>query len=45
MSFFVTALATALWMLILVRLFSGAMQSNASVANAYVADITPPNMP
>jgi DHA1 family tetracycline resistance protein-like MFS transporter len=40
-SFFVTALATALWVLILVRLFSGAMQSNASVANAYVADITP----
>ena len=29
-------------MLIVVRLFSGAMQSNASVANAYVADITPP---
>ena len=42
LSFFVTALATALWMLIAVRLFSGAMQSNASVANAYVADITPP---
>jgi DHA1 family tetracycline resistance protein-like MFS transporter len=42
LSFFVTALATALWMLILVRLFSGAMQSNASVANAYVADITAP---
>lgn len=42
LSFFVTALATALWMLIVVRLFSGAMQSNLSVANAYVADITPP---
>jgi len=41
-SFFVTALATELWMLIVVRLFSGAMQSNVSVANAYVADITPP---
>ncbi len=41
-SFFVTALATALWMLIAVRLFSGAVQSNISVANAYVADITPP---
>ncbi|HEY4956340.1 MAG TPA: MFS transporter [Caldimonas sp.] len=40
LSFFVTALATELWMLIVVRLFSGAMQSNASVANAYVADIT-----
>ena len=42
LSFFVTALATALWMLIVVRLFSGAMQSNLSVANAYVADITAP---
>ncbi len=41
LSFFVTAIATALWMLIVVRLFSGAMQSNAAVANAYVADITP----
>ena len=35
-------LATALWMLIAVRLFGGAMQANAAVANAYVADITPP---
>lgn len=42
LSFFVTGLATALWMLIVVRLFSGAMQANAAVANAYVADITPP---
>jgi MFS transporter, DHA1 family, tetracycline resistance protein len=42
LSFFVTASATALWMLIVVRLFSGAMQANISVANAYVADITPP---
>ncbi len=41
LSFFVTALATALWMLIVVRLVSGAMQANAAVANAYVADITP----
>lgn len=42
LSFLATALATALWMLIVVRLVSGAMQSNISVANAYVADITPP---
>ncbi|WP_233151749.1 MFS transporter [Pelomonas sp. KK5] len=42
LSFFVTAMATALWMLIAVRLFSGAMQSNIAIANAYVADITPP---
>jgi DHA1 family tetracycline resistance protein-like MFS transporter len=41
-SFFVTAIATELWMLIGIRLFSGAMMSNAAVANAYVADITPP---
>ena len=40
LSFFVTALATSLWVLVVVRLFSGAMQSNISVANAYVADIT-----
>ncbi|MBA3624923.1 MAG: MFS transporter [Methylibium sp.] len=42
LTFFATALATALWMLIAVRLFGGAMQANAAVANAYVADITPP---
>ncbi|MCC6212529.1 MAG: MFS transporter [Burkholderiales bacterium] len=41
LSFLITGLATALWMLILVRLVSGAMQANISVANAYVADITP----
>lgn len=42
LSFIVTGMATALWMLIVVRLFSGAMQSNAAVANAYVADISAP---
>jgi len=42
LSFIVTGLATALWMLLVVRLFSGAMQANVSIANAYVADITPP---
>lgn len=42
LSFFVTGAATALWMLLVVRLFSGAMQANIAVANAYVADITPP---
>jgi len=42
LSFFATALATAVWMLIAVRLVSGAMQANLAVANAYVADITPP---
>jgi len=42
LSFFVTAMATALWMLVAVRLVSGALQANIAVANAYVADITPP---
>jgi DHA1 family tetracycline resistance protein-like MFS transporter len=42
LSFFVTALANALWMLIAVRLFSGALQANIAVANAYVTDITAP---
>ncbi|MDL5033712.1 MFS transporter [Pelomonas sp. APW6] len=42
LSFFVTATATALWMLVAVRLVSGAMQANAAVANAYVADISAP---
>jgi MFS transporter, DHA1 family, tetracycline resistance protein len=42
LSFLATALATALWVLIAVRLVSGAMQANMSVGNAYVADITPP---
>ena len=42
LNFFATALATALWMLIAIRLVGGAMQANAAVAKAYVADITPP---
>jgi DHA1 family tetracycline resistance protein-like MFS transporter len=42
LSFLATALATAVWMLIAVRLVSGAMQANMTVGNAYVADITPP---
>jgi DHA1 family tetracycline resistance protein-like MFS transporter len=41
-SFLATAVATAMWMLVAVRLVSGAMQANMSVGNAYVADITPP---
>ncbi len=41
-NFFVTAFATAFWMLIAARLIGGAMQANAAVANAYVADITEP---
>jgi DHA1 family tetracycline resistance protein-like MFS transporter len=41
-NFFMTAAATSLWMLVFVRLIGGAMQANVAVANAYVADITPP---
>jgi MFS transporter, DHA1 family, tetracycline resistance protein len=43
LSFFVTGLATALWMLVAVRVFSGALQANAAVAQAYVADISTPD--
>jgi MFS transporter, DHA1 family, tetracycline resistance protein len=43
LSFIVTGLATALWMIVVVRLFSGAMQANIAVANAYVADISAPD--
>ena len=41
-NFFTTALASAIWMLVASRIVGGAMQANAAVANAYVADITPP---
>jgi DHA1 family tetracycline resistance protein-like MFS transporter len=41
-SFLATVLATAMWVLVAVRVVSGAMQANLAVANAYVADITPP---
>jgi MFS transporter, DHA1 family, tetracycline resistance protein len=40
-SFFTTALASSIAMLIVIRLVAGAMQANISVASAYVADITP----
>ena len=42
LNFFSTALATTGWMLVASRVVGGAMQANAAVANAYVADITPP---
>ena len=41
-NFFWTAAATTLWMLVASRIVGGGMQANAAVANAYVADITPP---
>ncbi|MBC7942756.1 MAG: MFS transporter [Chitinophagaceae bacterium] len=42
LNFFATALSTAMWMLVASRVVGGAMQANAAVANAYVADITAP---
>jgi len=42
LNFFATAMASALWMLIGARIVGGVTQANAAVANAYVADITPP---
>ena len=42
LNLFATALATQLWVLIAVRLIGGAMQANAAVASAYVADISQP---
>jgi DHA1 family tetracycline resistance protein-like MFS transporter len=41
-NFFVTAWAQDFWVLMAVRIFGGAVCSNISVANAYVADITEP---
>ena len=41
-NFFWTALAGSIWMLMASRLIGGGLQANAAVANAYVADITPP---
>jgi len=41
-SFFATAFAPSLRILVGIRLIAGAMQANISVCNAYVADITPP---
>jgi DHA1 family tetracycline resistance protein-like MFS transporter len=42
LSFFGTALATTLSGLIAWRVVGGAMQANAAIASAYVADISPP---
>ena len=41
-SFWTTAIASSIGMLIAIRPVAGGMQANISVANAYVADITPP---
>jgi MFS transporter, DHA1 family, tetracycline resistance protein len=44
LNFFVTGAATALWMLAASRIVGGAMQANAAVASAYIADITAPEL-
>lgn len=41
-SFLSTAVVSSMPVLIVIRLIGGAMQANLTVANAYVADITPP---
>jgi len=41
-SFWGTAMTDSLWALIAVRALGGAMQANAAIANAYVADISAP---
>ena len=43
LSFFATALSTALWMLVAARAIAGATQANAAVAQAYVADVSAPD--
>jgi DHA1 family tetracycline resistance protein-like MFS transporter len=43
LNFFATAMAQALWVLVAVRAVGGAMQANAAVAHAYVADISAPD--
>jgi MFS transporter, DHA1 family, tetracycline resistance protein len=43
-SFFGTAFAAGLGTLLAVRVVAGAMQANAAIANAYVADITAPDL-
>lgn len=40
--FLLTALASSLWILLLARLIGGATGAGFSVANAYIADVTPP---
>lgn len=42
-SLMVQALANSLWVLLLIRIVSGATAASFSVANAYVADITAPD--
>lgn len=41
-NFFISAIATSLLMLFVARIICGAMSANMAVANAYIADVTPP---
>lgn len=42
LGFAAVGLAPSFWLLLLARAFSGVMTSNISVAQAYIADVTPP---
>jgi MFS transporter, DHA1 family, tetracycline resistance protein len=42
LTFLVTALAHSLWVIVLSRLIGGGLSANFAVAQAYAADITPP---
>jgi MFS transporter, DHA1 family, tetracycline resistance protein len=44
LDFMIMALAPSLWWLLLARVFSGVFSASFSTANAYVADITPPEL-
>ncbi len=37
------AMATSIWQLLLIRVFTGATSANIATAFAYIADVTPPN--
>lgn len=41
LNFFITAMASSVWMLLASRLIGGAAGASMTVANAYIADITP----
>jgi MFS transporter, DHA1 family, tetracycline resistance protein len=43
-TFLVTALAPALWLIVAARVIGGGLSANFAVAQAYVADITPPEL-
>ncbi|MCW5581562.1 MAG: MFS transporter, partial [Luteimonas sp.] len=44
LDFVIMALAPTLWWLLLARVFSGVFSASFTTANAYIADITPPDL-